>query len=237
MTVAAVILAATPESALMDADGLPSIRRIADVAWAGGATPLVVVAADPDGGVARALAGAPVTLAEPGPAEAGPAGQMARGAGVAADLVRETDGILIWPARMTWVGPESVTSMIEAHGVMADEILRPSFDGEAGWPVLLPTAAVAALRDADPALMPGDVVERLAATVPSRSIELGDPGTTHDRETQRADLPPYSGPVEPAAGHVHEWGAQVADLSDESPLEGPSLAPYAPAAAGEAEGV
>jgi len=138
---------------------------------------------------------------------------------------------------MIWVGPESITSMIEAHGVMANEILRPSFEGEAGWPVLLPAAGVAVLPDVDPSLMPGAVVERLTATIPSRTIELGDPGTTHDRDTPRADLPAYSGPIEPAAGHVHEWGAQVADLSDDSPLEGPSLAPYAPAAAGDAEGV
>ena len=49
MTVAAVILAACPESALADADGLSAVRRIADAAWSGGATPVVVVSSDPDG--------------------------------------------------------------------------------------------------------------------------------------------------------------------------------------------
>jgi hypothetical protein len=83
MTVAAVILAASPDSALADADGLPGVRRIADAAWSGGATPIVVVSFDPDGMVAAALAGAPVTLAEPAPADGGPAAQMARGADVA----------------------------------------------------------------------------------------------------------------------------------------------------------
>ena len=83
MTVAAVILAASPGTALADADGLPGVRRIADAAWAGGATPIVVVSFDPDGAVAAALAGAPVTLAEPAPTERGPAAQMARGADVA----------------------------------------------------------------------------------------------------------------------------------------------------------
>ena len=53
MTVAAVILAASPASALADADGTPAIRRLADVAWAGGATPVVVCSSDPDGAVAR----------------------------------------------------------------------------------------------------------------------------------------------------------------------------------------
>ena len=66
MTVAAVILAATPESALADADGQPRVRRLVDVAWAGGAVPVIVVAPDPDGLVAAALAGAPATLVATG---------------------------------------------------------------------------------------------------------------------------------------------------------------------------
>src|SRR5690349_24245451 len=116
MTVAAVILTATPEAALADADGLPAVRRIADSAWSGGATPVVVVSFDPDGAVATALAGAPVTLAEPAPAERGPAAQMTRGAEVAQTEVHETDAVLLWPGRLTWVGPETVTSLIELHG-------------------------------------------------------------------------------------------------------------------------
>ena len=44
-------------------------------------------------------------------------------------------------------------------------------------------------------------------------------------------LPPYSGPTEPAAPHTHEWGAALADAAEESPLEGPALAPYDQASA------
>jgi CTP:molybdopterin cytidylyltransferase MocA len=232
VTVAAIILAASPESALADADGMPSVRRIADVAWSGGATPIVVVAHDPEGKVATALAGSPVTLAEPAPAETGPAGQMVRGIEVALESVRETSGAFIWPSRMTWVGPETVTSMIEAHGPAGGALLTPTFDSEPGWPVLLPLEALPALRgvaaDRMPPTIPGDLV---AAGVPQRLIALGDPGTTHDRETPRAELPPYDGPSEPAGGHVHEWGAMMADEPDDGPLEGPALAPYGQAAA------
>jgi CTP:molybdopterin cytidylyltransferase MocA len=235
MTVAAVILAASPDSALADADGLPAVRRIADVAWAGGATPIVVVSFDPDGAVASALAGAPVTLAEPAPVETGPAGQMARGADVAIGLVREIDAVLIWPARLTWVGPETVTSLVEAHGVMAGELLRPAYDGSAGWPVLLPIEHLGVLRATAPDAMPDVVVEGLATALRSRALDLGDPGTTIDRSTPRGALPPYDGPSEPAANHVHEWGAEVADEPDDGPLEGPALAPYAPAAAAEVD--
>ena len=230
MTVAAVILAASVESALADVEGQARVRRLADAAWSGGAIPIVVVAPDPDGRVAAALAGAAVTLAEPAPTEQGPAAQIARGLTVAAQTVRGIDAGLIWPARMVWVGPETITSLIEAHGVDRSTILRPSFEGEAGWPVLVPLAAVEALNGAAPERMPDDIIEDLERALgPGRHIELGDPGATHDASVARADLPAYAGPTEPAAPHRHEWGAALADEPDDAPLEGPALAPYAQA--------
>ena len=235
MTVAAVILAASADNALADADGMPAVRRIADAAWSGGATPIVVVSFDPDGAVGAALGGAPVTLAEPAPAEQGPAAQMARGADVARSEVLETDAVLIWPARMTWVGPETITSLIETHGTVPAALLRPTWDGAAGWPVLLPVERLGALRAVASDRMPPDVIgDLIGAGVPEHLVELGDPGVAIDRTTPRADLPPYVGPTEPPAGHVHEWGAQAADASDEGPLEGPALAPYEPAGAPDA---
>ena len=230
MTVAAVILAASPESALADADGVPSIRRIADAAWSGGATPVVAVSGDRDGQVAAALAGASVTLAEPAPVAVGPAGQMVRGADVALAEVAETDAALLWPVRLTWVGPETVTSLIELHGMVPDALLRPTWEDAAGWPVLVPLERLADLRSIAPDRMPEDVVaDIVAGGIVERRVALGDPGVVLDRETPRGALPAYVGPPEPA-GHVHEWGADVADLPDDAPLEGPSLAPYPQAA-------
>jgi CTP:molybdopterin cytidylyltransferase MocA len=228
VTVAAVILAASVESALADADGLPRVRRIADAAWSGGGLPLVVVAPDRDGSVATALAGAPVTLAEPAPPEAGPVGQICRGIDVAAAEVRETSAALLWPARLCWVGPETVTSLIEAHGVDPGLLLRPAYRGEPGWPVLLPLAHLEALRAGPPDLMPDDLVRAVVerAGLDLRAVELGDPGATIDGSTPRADLPPYEGPPEPLAGHEHEWGAPIADRPDDAPLPGPSIARY-----------
>lgn len=232
MTVAAVVLAAQPEGAVADADGLPAVRRIADVAWSGGAVPIVVVSFDPDGTVAAALTGAPVTLAEPAPTESGPVGQIVRGFALATDEIRETDAALIWPARYTWVGPETVTSLVERHGVSSDAVLRPAWDGTPGWPVLVPGVYLENLRAIAPERMPDDILADLAASgVPFLDLELGDAGVTHDRSTARVDLPPYRGPTDPPAGHVHEWGAAVADFPDDAPLEGPALAPYGPAAA------
>ena len=141
--------------------------------------------------------------------------------------MRGIDGAFVWPARMGWVGPETVTSLIEAHGVDRVTILRPTYAGEAGWPVLVPTSAVGALAKVAPDRMPDQVIDDLVASgVAARSIELGAPGTTHGGDVPRNELPPYLGPDEPAAPHSHEWGASLADESDESPLEGPALAPY-----------
>jgi CTP:molybdopterin cytidylyltransferase MocA len=231
VTVAAVILAASAESALADADGLASVRRIADAAWSGGATPIVVVSFDPDGAVAAALAGASVTLAGPAPVEGGPVAQIRHGIEVAMAEIQGTDAAIVWPAGLTWVGPETVTSLIEAHGTDPATLLRPSYQGEAGWPVLLPTRYVADLRRIGPNRGPDDILVDLgAAGVPGRDMDLGDPGTTHDRATPIGELPPYDGPPEPAARHTHEWGAALADEPEDLPLEGPALAPYGQAA-------
>jgi CTP:molybdopterin cytidylyltransferase MocA len=204
VTVAAVILAATPASALADADGQPAIRRIADVAWAGGAVPLVVVAADPDGSVARALAGAPVTLAEPAPAEGGPVGQVLRGLEVARSAVTETQAALVWPAAMTWVGAETVTSLIEAHGTDRGAVLRPMWEDEAGWPALVPLALATTLRDLTPDRMPGEALDDLAARgVPVRLLDLGDPGTVLRRRApicRRTRGPPVHPPATCTSG-------------------------------------
>ena len=228
MTVAAVILAATVESALADGDGVPRIRRIADTAWAGGTLPIIVVAPDPDGAVAKALTGAPVTLAEPAPPEAGPVGQICRGIDVAAGEVRETSAALVWPARVCWVGAETVTSLLEAHGADPARVLRPEYRGEPGWPVVVPLAELETLRSRATTLMPDALIEALgiAMSTSVRSIDLGDPGTTIDGSIKRADLPPYEGPPERVAGHGHEWGAAVAERPDDEPVPGPPVARY-----------
>ncbi len=210
MTVAAVILSASPEGALADTLGQPRVRRLADLAWSGGALPIVVVAADPDGAVSAALANTEAIHGTPAPVESGPPGQMVRGAELAIAEVGDTTGVLIWPGRMVWVGPETITSLIEAHGTNPGAILRPAWHGDPGWPILLPTDRLDALRAVAADRMPPAVVDDLVATVPSRVIEMGDPGVVFDADTPASALPAYEGPPDPPAGHTHEWGADVA---------------------------
>jgi len=209
MTVAAAILSATAEGALADTHGQPRVRRLADIAWAGGALPVIVVSPDPEGTVAKALAGAEATHGLPAPVEHGPVGQMIRAAELAMADVRDTTAVLLWPARMTWVGPETVTSLIEAHGTAREVMLRPAWLGEPGWPVLLPTTHLAALRSIAAERMPPAIIDELALAIPTRIVEVGDPGVTHDVDTPRDALPPYEGPPDPPAGHRHEWGEDV----------------------------
>ena len=231
VTVAAVILAASPDSALADAAGVARVRRIADAAWAGGATPIVIVAPGMDGRVAAALAGAPVTLAAPAPLADGPVAQIARGIDVALGENSGTDAVLVWPARFCWAGPETATSLIEAHGADPDSLLRPTWQGEAGWPVLVPVAALPAARALTLGAVPDDLVEALVAdgTAAVRTLDLGDPGTVIDGGTSRDRLPQYDGPAQPAAQHSHEWGAAAAATSDDAPLAGPPVARPDPA--------
>jgi CTP:molybdopterin cytidylyltransferase MocA len=225
VTVAAVILAASPASALADADGLPRVRRLVDVAWSGGALPVIVVAPDPDGAVANALAGAEVTLATPAPVEGGPVAQIARGIDVAGAEVRETSAALVWPARLCWVGPETVTSLLEAHGAAPAAVLRPAYRGDAGWPALVPLTHLEALRTVAPDRDPdGVIAEVVGGGVGIELVDLGDPGTVIDGSTARADLPPYEGPPEPASAHHHEWGEEIDQRPDDAPLGGPRLA-------------
>lgn len=223
MTVAAVILAASPQSALADADGTPAVRRIADAAWAGGATPVVVCSFDPDGSVAAVLANAEVTLVDPAPAEGGPVGQIVNGIEAAMDLVAGTDAALVWPARMAWVDAETVTSLIAAHGERRGDLLRPAYGGRAGLPALIPIARLELMRGIGADRMPGEILEDLVeAGVPVHGLDTGDPGVTIDVSTPRAELPPYDGPPEPADAIDRDWGSAIADVTDDGPVPGPS---------------
>jgi CTP:molybdopterin cytidylyltransferase MocA len=207
MTVGAVIVPDGVAEALADATGRPAVRRIVDAAWAGGAIPIIIVAADPDGRIQEVLEGAPATVLDPGRASQVQTYRL--GAQAAAGAVQETSAVLLWPGRMTWADPETVTSLIEAHGRSADAITRPRRAGEMGWPVLLPVPLVASVLAG-----PGGSVEEALAAGDMSSVELGDPGSVLGYEVALDDLPDYAGPPEPVGGPPPEWGAAAADTPE-----------------------
>lgn len=236
MTVAAVMLFSDVSRALADTAGRPAVRRMVESAWAGGATPIVVVCADPNGSVAAALAGSPAVLAEPAPQSGGPVAQIVRGMTVARERVTETDAALVWPGRMVWVDAETVTTLIEAHGAQREQLLRPRYEGSTGWPALLPIGLLESLAGQRADRMPVELLDDLAATgVVLGAVDTGDPGTLHDLDTAIDDLPAYDGPPQPVGGPAPEWGAAAADMADDVPLEGPALAPYGQAADSEGD--
>lgn len=210
MTVAAVIVATDAEEALADAAGRPAVRRIVEAAWAGGAMPVVVVSPDPDGTVAETLAGSPARLEAP--AGTGSVGDMALGARAAGRAVVETDAVLVWPARYTWVDPETVTSLIEGHGAWPDRVIHPLRQGVRGWPVLIPVTLVA---DPDEPVEMAALPLSPAATAPHLDVELGDPGTVWGRDVPLEALEPYDGPPGPVGGPPPEWGAAAAERTDD----------------------
>jgi CTP:molybdopterin cytidylyltransferase MocA len=166
VTVAAVIFSASAEEAAAPVDGVARVRRVVDAAWSGGAMPVVVVAPDPGGTLAGALAGSTADVVLPTPTDADP-------------------------------GPAAV--------------LRPTWEGQPGWPVLVPLAVLDSLRAMSPGLSPDRLLGVLEqAGVAVRLLDLGDPGATHDVATPRVALPAYAGPDQPVTGHPPDWGSDVA---------------------------
>jgi CTP:molybdopterin cytidylyltransferase MocA len=207
MTVAAVIVPDDPAQALGDATGRVAVRRIIDSAWAGGAFPIMVVSEDPTGQVATALEGSAAVLVG-ADVQALPA-RFGRGAEAALETVHETSAVLLWPGRMTWTDPETVTSLIEAHGRMPGAILRPRRAGQEGWPVLVPADRI------DELLASTDgTLEAAVAGVSTSTLELGDPGSVIGVDVAIDALPDYAGPPEPVGGPPPEWGAAAAEMPE-----------------------
>ena len=130
--------------------------------------------------------------------------------------VAETTAGLLWPFRHAWIDPETATSLVEAHGVTPDAVVRPAYAGQAGFPILLPTslterlAAHGGLHGAE--AVAAVIAEGAAAWL----LELGDPGIVYDISAIRSSLPDYQGPSEPAAGSPPEWNADLAAHAQQS---------------------
>ena len=207
MTVGAVVLPDDAGQALADASGRVAVRRIVESAWAGGALPIIVVVSDGQGQVAASLEGSPARVIEAGGAQGAAAAR--RGIRAARQAVRETSAFLLWPGRMAWIDPETVTSLIEAHGRGGRAAMRPLRATQAGWPVLVTAAGVDKLfRDGRATL------EEAIAALEMSTVELGDPGSVLGMEVALEDLPAYAGPPEPVGGPPPDWGAAAAETPD-----------------------
>jgi molybdenum cofactor cytidylyltransferase len=202
MTVAAIVLVADVAAALADAGGEPAIRRIVQSAWAGGALPIVVVgrgAGDPAGPLAAAVADLPATLAEPAAAPGPGMPWFLCGLDAAAAAVTDTAAALLWPIRYPWVDPQTVTSLIEAHGAAGEAIIRAASSGQAGFPILFPVGLRDKLASTSAPHAPEAIAEMAATGVTLTTLELGDPGIVNDAATPRSCQPAYQAPPRPPA--------------------------------------
>ena len=194
MTVAAVVIVPDSAAGMADVEGEPVIRRLVQSAWAGGAMPIVVVCPAVDGAFEQVLAELQITLVRPEPTEPHGIVWFAGGQIAAARAVSETTASLLWPFRYSWVDPETVTSLIEAHGGSPESIIRPTYGERRGFPILVPNSLADRLA-ALSGLHGEEAIDRsIASGVPSLSVELGDPGIVHDGATPRSSLPDYQGP-------------------------------------------
>jgi CTP:molybdopterin cytidylyltransferase MocA len=214
MTVAAIVLVPDETAGLGDADGVPALRRVVHAAWSGGALPIVVVAAQATGPLADAVADLPVTLDRPAASAPGIA-WFVSGQRAAVAAVSEATAGLLWPFRHVWVDPETVTSLVEAHGVTPEAIIRPSYGGRAGFPILLPVALIERLAAQAPRHGEEAVAALIAEGAAHRTLELGDPGIVFDIGTPRSELPVYQGPPQPE-GPSPEWNAELAAHAEAS---------------------
>lgn len=210
MTVAAIVLVPDVAAALTDVDGEPAIRRLVHAAWAGGALPIVAVAAVPSGELGGELADLPAAVANPDPGVEPGSAWFVAGLSAAVAAVTETTAGLMWPFRYAWVDPETVTSLVEAHGADPATIVRPAFAGQPGFPILVPASLLPRIAAKTGLHGREAVAELVAEGVPLRLVELGDPGISHDIGTPRAELPGYQGPAGPAGGPPPEWNAALA---------------------------
>ena len=217
MTVAAVILVPDPQAALANADGEPVLRRLAQAAWSGGALPTVVVAPMVPEELSAAVAELGLTLTSPAADEPHGIAWFVNGMRSAVATVSETSAALLWPFRFVWVDPETVTSLVEAHGAAVDAIVRPAYAGQAGFPILIPVALLDRLAALSGQSGEQAVQSLVAAGVPIRQIELGDPGIVLDMVTPRGDLPRYQGPPEPAGGPPPDWNSALAAQAGDPP--------------------
>ncbi len=198
MTVAAVVLVPDPALALSVADDEPALRRVAQSAWAGGALPTVAVMSQSSEEARQSVADLAVTFTVPSAEEPKGIAWFVRGLRVARETGAETSAALLWPVPRVWVDPETVTSLIEAHGADQTTVVRPSYHGQPGFPILVPASSLEDLAAQSGKHGEEAIAAIVAAGTPQKLIELGDPGIVHDIGTSRAELPPYQGPGRPA---------------------------------------
>ncbi|HTT35625.1 MAG TPA: nucleotidyltransferase family protein [Thermoplasmata archaeon] len=185
---AAVVLAAGPSSrfggfpkACLDLDGIPAVRRIAEIALDAGLSPVVVVTGPHDPEIGRVLEGAAVRRVP------NPEWPRGRSGSVRVGLahVPAGDDVLLWPVDHPLVSTATVDRLLAARS--ADPLATwfiPVWQGQPGHPVLFRSEVRAMIDGLDAAAPLRTLLPRLGPQV--RRMPVPDPGVVANLDTPDA---------------------------------------------------
>ena len=191
LSVAAVLLAAGQarrmgesglHKLLAEFDGVPLVRRSAEMLLASKATPVVVVTGHRQQDIAAELSSLAVRLQDNPSHEAGMASSLI--AGFTRPDVAAADGVLVMLADMPGVTVSHIDALLGAFGDAGGEaIVRAVSNGKSGNPVILPRATYDAVRN-----LQGDVGARAiieTSGLPVIDVDIG-PAAHLDVDTPEA---------------------------------------------------
>ena len=158
--------------------GQSFVRHLAAVLLEGGVIDVIVVGR-PDDSQLRAeveSAGTGVRLVVNAHAEAGQLSSVITGVN-AADRPG-VHGVLVTPVDVPLIKPGTVRALLTAFAARRTSVLRATYLGQHGHPVIFGRAVFDALRRADPAIGAKAVVQAHAGELVD--LDVDDPGVLHD---------------------------------------------------------
>ena len=158
--------------------GRTFVTQIIHVLREGGIDTIAVIGRvnDPDLRREVASAGLPVCYVENPSPELGQLSSIL--VGVAFAEARQSAGILVLPVDMPLIRPETVRTALGAFAAADEPVLRATYQGRHGHPVIFGAAVFPALRNADPEVGARAVVHQDPSRV--RNLEVDDPGVLRD---------------------------------------------------------
>jgi len=158
--------------------GRTFVTQIIHVLREGGIDTIAVIGRvnDPDLRREVASAGLPVCYVENPSPELGQLSSIL--VGVAFAEARQSAGILVLPVDMPLIRPETVRTALGAFAAGDEPVLRATYQGRHGHPVIFGAAVFPALRNADPKVGARAVLHQDPSRV--RNLEVDDPGVLRD---------------------------------------------------------
>lgn len=158
--------------------GRTFVTQIIHVLREGGIDTIAVIGRvnDPDLRREVASAGLPVCYVENPSPELGQLSSIL--VGVAFAEARQSAGILVLPVDMPLIRPETVRTALGAFAAGDEPVLRATYQGRHGHPVIFGAAVFPVLRHADPEVGARAVLHQDPSRV--RNLEVDDPGVLRD---------------------------------------------------------